>query len=366
MFKIARMKKTFLLLLVTVVASSVFIYTSCKKVTHGTNPTPDNYRLLSYTKVTTQSIIAPPTPTPIITENYRFLYDGSKRVSQIFFTSNDSNKVHAGMSNLSIKFSYNSDSIYKISTDLNTSSIREQDTFIINSFGQITNAYFPTETHSFTYFGSILASEIVSFRDSGTSINANLTYTADHGDFFNRIYDGNLTVTFPDSGIVPYTPPPPYVFRDTFMVLPLDVTWTVTPENGTAAIINHNGISGYTDGISGYFQDAITVNAVDQGGNYVRTGYFPAGYAAKQYYQFYEQQANRTGDYMQIESFTTYGINIYPNQHMVYSMQSPYNTTNVVYNIDADSKVTQITASVKDSLLQNVTNLKYSLQYETD
>ena len=52
MLKIACMKRVFLLFAVVVMAAFLAVYTSCRKShSHPTNPTPDDYRLMSYTKV---------------------------------------------------------------------------------------------------------------------------------------------------------------------------------------------------------------------------------------------------------------------------------------------------------------------------
>ena len=359
------MKRTIFLSVAVVIASCLFVYTSCKKITHPTNPTPEKYRLLSYTKITTQTILIPLTPTPIVTENYRFVYDGSNRVSAIFFTSNDSNKVHKGLANLKIAFLYTADSIYKVSTDLNTSHTMETDTFLQNVNGQIVHAYFPNEVHDFTYYGSLLSNETVTYRDSNTTMQINFTYTSDRNNFLNRLYNGQITVTFPDSGIVPYMAPPPYNFRDTNLTFPIDVTYNTIAPDLTPGTFQHLGYGNKTDVINGYFMDGITVDAVDANGDKIRTGYFPAGIAAKMEYLFYDEQLNRPGDYLQIESFTIYGVDLYPNTKLFYSTTSPYNTTRVSYDIDAESKIGHISATTKDSVLKNLVNVQYALQYET-
>lgn len=364
MFKIACMKKIFLLYFGILAAVFSFTYLSCKKITHPTNPTPANYRLLSYTKVLTQTIIAPPTLTPVITGNYRFVYDGNNRVSQIFFTSNDSNEVKAGLSNLSIVFNYKGDSIYKTTTDLSTSNIRERDTFIQNPQGQITNAYFPNEVHNFSYYGKLLATENVIFRDTNTTLSINMTYTSYNGDFLNRLFDGNLAVHFPDTGIKPYIAPGDTV-RDTVLSLPLNITWTTFFPNSTTSTATHSGINGYSDGMSGFFQNSIIVTAIDPNGVTPRPIIFPAGYCSKQSYLVNDQLGNSTGDYLQLGSFTTYGVNIYQNVHLVKTIISPYNSINIDYTIDADSKITNTSVVIRDSVLKNIVTEQYKLQYET-
>src|ERR1043165_8581704 len=155
------MKRSSTLYIIIALPFLAMMYFSCKKEYHSTNPTPKNFRLLSYTKVTSQSIIFPVTATPVISDNWRFVYRGDQKVAQIFFTTNDSNKLKHGMGNLSIKFTYIADTIYKTSTDLNTGTVKERDTFLINAAGQITNAFFPNEVRTYQYYGILLANESV-------------------------------------------------------------------------------------------------------------------------------------------------------------------------------------------------------------
>jgi hypothetical protein len=360
------MKKTFLLFIATVMSIFLLAYTSCKKVTHPTHPTPDNYRLFGYNKITTRTIVMPLTLTPVVTENYRFVYDGNNRVSQIFFTSNDSTKVNHRTGDLSIKFTYVADSIFKVTTDVRTSTVMERDTFIINGIGQITDAYFPMEVHNFVYYGKLLANETISYRDTNTVIKASVSYTSNNGDFLSRFFDGNLIASFPDTGI---RPPdhivPGDTIRDTVISYPIDVTWTITNPAGITVPVTHTGVSGHTDGLSGYFSSFITVDAVDANGVKVRTGYFPNTYPAQQFYQIYDFLDNRPGDYLHLQSFTTYGVDIYQEVHMLKSISSAWGTINATYTIDGDSKVTNTSVVIRDSLLKNIVAEDYKLQYET-
>src|ERR1035437_5666105 len=87
MFKNASMKKIFLLFITVFSLTIFFICNSCKKTQHPTNPTPANYRILSYT-VTTEGIYP--------SDNYRFYYDSKNRVSEILFSNNDSDGIKVG------------------------------------------------------------------------------------------------------------------------------------------------------------------------------------------------------------------------------------------------------------------------------
>jgi len=321
---------------------------------------------MGYTKVTTQGVVFPSfVATPVVTENYRFVYDGNNRVSQIFFTSNDQAKVLSGIADLSIKFYYSSDSIYKTTTDLRTSTVKERDTFLVNLQGQVVTALFPWEVHKFTYYGKLLATESVTFRDTGTLVTANLIYTSNNGDLLYRLFDGNLYATFPDSGIRSYIPPTD-TFRDTILSLPLHVVWSTYLTNGTVTFTDHMGVGSYSDVLSGYSQNMVSVDAVDDNFVRVRTVFFPAGYTAKQQYEIYDFLDERPGDYLQLESFTTYGINLYQQKHMMHAVTNEFTATKVAYSIDADSKVTNTNVVIKDSLTKNTTSIAYKLQYETN
>jgi hypothetical protein len=360
------MKKLHLLYLAVLTVATCCMLPSCKSKYHDTNPTPDNYRMLGYQKVTTQTVIYPYyIATPTLTENYRFEYDAYNRVSSIYFTSNDQVKVLAGLSDLTMKFDYSTPgTIYKTITDVRTAAIKELDTFYQNPNGQITSAYFPGHYHSFNYYGKLLANENITYRSFNTTISAKVSYTSNNGDFLYRLFNNQLTATFPDSGIMT-TFIPPVLDSDTVLSTPLTVTWTTWDATGTSTVATHNGVNGYSDGLSGYSQNLIRVDAIDQNGIKVRPCYFPAGYTNQLFFQIYDYLNDRPGDYLQVQSFTTYGVNIYENQHMVRGMTSSSANTGISYTIDANSKVTYTSASIKDSVTKNIIREDYKFQYET-
>ena len=359
------MKKFFLLSVVVVMAGFLAMHTSCRKSrSTPTNPTPDDYRILSYTKVLSANIIMPPSVVPLVSENYRFVYNGND-VASIFITSNDSLKVARGLAYLKAEFIRQADTIFKIFTDLKTSTVKERDTFVINTNGQIIHAYFPKEVRHFTYFGKLIATEQVIYRDTGTQLAADLTYTADQGDHLYRLWNETITASFPDSGIAPpFTVP--YIWHDTVLTTPLDIVWGVFDNPSTPKLIENLNHSGKTIQISGSFlQYGAIVNGFDDNMVAFRTGRFPAGYTARQFYEYYDELSNRVGDYQQLESFTTYGVNIYANNHLLWKISSPYSTTTVTYDIDADSKVTFTNVHIQDSVTRNKFNAQYKLQWET-
>ncbi|MCD6013567.1 MAG: hypothetical protein K0Q79_3429 [Flavipsychrobacter sp.] len=359
------MKRFLLLSVAVVMAGFLAMQTSCRKSkSHPTKPTPDDYRIMSYTKVKTANILIPLTVTPIISENYRFEYSGNN-LSAIFFTSNEQAKVVAGMAHTKAVFIRIADTIFKTFTDLNTGSVKERDTFLVNPAGQIIHAYFPTEVRHFTYFGKLIATEQVIYRDTGTELILNLTYTADQGDHYQRLWNETVTVRLPDSGIAPPLTTP-YLWHDTDLTTPIDITWTTFNPLGTPTTVLHANVPGKSDQLSGSnLMFGAVVTGVDKNGVRFRTEVLPPGYTAKEFYEYYDEQANRPGDYKQIESFTTYGINIYQNTHLFWKASSIHNTTKVTYDIDADSKVTRANVTTKDSLTKNIYNSQYAIQWET-
>ncbi len=356
------MKKTQSLYFAALVVALSVIGSSCKKPVHSNYATPSNYRLLSYTKVTSYGIISPPTLAPTITENYTFFYDGYGRVSQIIYTSNDSNLATSGHQYLSSNFSYVGPVIMKTTTQLKSEIPVEIDSFTQNANSQVTNAYFgsvPSVSNTFSYNGKLLTNEAITYNDSGTTITANLAFTANNGDLYQQSFDGNYHATFPDSGIRPIFPVGDP--RDTILVVPLVVTWvTFSP---TPGVVNHNA-SSKSDVLNTQTQYPVSVYATDGNNIFTRTCVFPISLGATQSYDVYKDLPNRVGDYLQLESFSIYGSNIYNNSHLIKTITTPYYTTTIVPTIDADSKITQNVVTTKD-LLGNVTTIVYSLQYQT-
>ena len=92
-------------------------------------------------------------------------------------------------------------------------------------------------------------------------------------------------------------------------------------------------------------------------------------------YQFYTDQANRIGDFLQLNSIARYGFNMYRYSALVRSITTPTDTTRLTYSIDADSKVTQVTAVFADTFSHFPAgsaffhpfsdSMIYNLQYET-
>ena len=350
------MKKLLLLNLVVAIVVVSVLYTACKKPTHPYHPTPSNNRIMSYTKFSTTSLGGLP-----VNESYTFFYDAQKRLSQILYTSNDTFKISDNVANLSITFTYSNDTIYKVYTAVNTAVVVERDTFLQNSFGQITSAYVPGNFYTYNYFGNLISGITKSVYDSGTIISATSTFTSDNGDLLIQSYNGTLSAVFPDSGLSFYL-----IAHDTALTPPLNVTWTDFHPLGTVTTTTHIA-GGYSDILTGYTTgDPVMIQAID---NYGVIAYdtciWPGGTFPKESYYVYPDLQNRTGDYLQIESFTQYGANLYQNAHLsreIIDQNGP--TTTINYTIDADSKITQ-TYVVKTDAQKNTYTTVYKLQYET-
>ena len=330
---------------------------SCKKITHDPNPTPGNIRLMGFTVTTSPTKIVPTFyPMQTVTTNYSFYYDGNNKLSQLYYSTNDSNVVKTGKGATISTFTYAGNTINKVTTLTASSVVLERDTFTVNS-GLVTTANFPFMAFSFQYYGQLLLHENFTYRDSGTSVSASTTYTSTNSDFLTRTFDGVLHATFPDSGYKPVLVFPDTV-RDTVLSLPLAVTWTTLGAGG--AVVSHAATT-YSDQLTGYSENEVVLNAVDPNGILVRPVTFPADLGANKSYLFYGDQ-NRTGDYLQLMSFVIYGMNIYNNANLVKNIKSPYYTTDIIYYIDGDSKIKSLNVTQTDKF-GNVYTSVYNLQY---
>jgi hypothetical protein len=358
------MKKLFLLYIAGILLISLFLHSSCKKVTHPLYATPGNYRVQSYTKISYNASGA------TVNSNYTFYYDGSGRVSKILFTSNDSSAGTEGKEYTSSTFSYFSDSIIKTTTEVNTAVVLETDTFVTNPQGLIAYVYMPDYVASFQYLGKLLTIETEEYKgDSGTSISASaMNYTSSNSDLLLRTFSGSLSLTasWGDTGRNAALNPP-----DVQFVPPFTVQW-ISYTGTTPAIVTHSGVTGFSDVLNGYNTGGpIEVTITDANGAINRdTCIFPQDLALAQAYSVYTALPNRSGDYLQLESFTKYGANIYQNAHLISKIANPNDTISVHYVIDADSKITQTVVNTKYALSSipssNFTaSVVYDIQYET-
>ena len=358
------MKKILLINLAVIMVFLSLLCISCKKTVHPTHPTPANNRLLSYTKFSTSTIIG----APAINENFRFYYDGSQKLIQIVYSSNDSTSKYNPAGDLSekiINFTYTNDTIYKTIKSTRSGLIFEIDTFIQNSYGFITQAFTAGEMNSYGYFGKLITNTGKSSYDSGTTIYATSTYTSDNGDLLNRAYDGTLHASFPDSGLIDVGGG---LLQRAYLYAPLNVYWT---DLQTGKVTTHKLVPGYSDVFTGYTMgDSIAIRVTDTATvnpNVVAfdTLIWAGGIWPRESFYVYPDLDNRTGDYLQIESYTMYGSNIYQNAHLVRQIVEQNGpTTNVTYTIDADSKITQTYVTKTDRYFNKFTTV-YKFQYAT-
>ena len=352
------MKKIFLITLSAIAVLCSVLYTSCKKIIHPAHPVPNNARILSYSKFSSS-----PFAYRDLTENFRFYYDGNQRLVQIIYSTNDSVSLATGAGDQSITFTYRNDSIYKVITAVHIPLVLERDTFQVNSYGFIKWAYTPGEIHNYDYYGKLIYLDKKVAYDSGTAISASHTYTSNNGDLLVGSYDGTLTVNFPDSGISFFVFP-----HDTALTAPYTVTWVDFGTTTASTIITkHTGVPFRSDVLTGYASGnpvAVVIN--DNWGVFAYdTLIWPGGIWRKEGFTVYGDLEDRPGDYLQIESFTKYGVNIYQNAHLlrqIYEENGP--TTEVRYTIDADSKITETYVTKTDRLGNKFTTI-YKFQYET-
>jgi hypothetical protein len=336
------MKKNFSLYIVALILLSTFAGTSCKKRIHANAPTPNNVRMLGYTKITTYTPAGFTGISPTVTEKFRFYYDQINRLAKITYTGNDTFAIYKD-----ITFTYKGDTVYKNTKNILTNSIVQRDTFILNSNGLLVTAYTPNLINTYEYYGQLLARKI----QKATShrhieMTAQSTYTSVNGDFLKNNYDGLLKVDF----IEVKTPLTINYYQDIppFTLFNIQTLVSYEFETHTIANFNYNPIKiKMTDTV--FKQDSLI---------------FPGSDWIGESYHFYTEDANRIGDFLQLESFTMYGNNIFRNAHLVESMTSRNRSAYITYNIDAFSKITQTRYSESDSVLNNKT-IVYDIQYET-
>jgi hypothetical protein len=275
-------------------------------------------------------------------ETYTFSYDASNRLSQVLYTTNDSATVKTSLSSVGTRavFSYSNDSIYKVTSVLRTGAFIDSNIYIKNREGQIITAYLPNHVIQFEYYGKLLSKRTDKYFHNATSIGATKNYTSDNADFLAWTFDGNLTANFPHADTAPFT-----------------VDWV------TALATTTHTATTYSDVFTGYNKLPITMNFKDAFGH-TDTVSFPGGIRSTESYGVFPDKFNRPGDYMYIESFITFGVDIYQQAHLMKSITNTGFTTNVTYEIDADSKITTTNVHTRDSLSHNVIS-NYRFQYET-
>lgn len=317
---------------------------SCKKIIHSGAPTPNNVRMVAYNKITTiEQSVPVPLPAAKVNESYRFYYDLSGRVSQIVYTGNDSTAFH-----LRSEFLYKLDTIIKTTSNVLTNSVLEIDTFVLNNDGQVVSAYFPGYKTTFEYFGKLLVREsTVANEYRHITMSAGRTYTSVNGDFLKSTADNQLQVNYTDLT----NPLRIYYFTIDSSTYPLvDSMFYYSLSDMSQTIIPYN----YRPL---YLHVTDTLDTLD-------SLIYPGNVWANESYHFWTEDANRTGDYLQLESFTKYGVNIYQNSHLVESIAATNRNAYITYDKDSYNKILQTTVVTKDSVLNKYTTT-YDIQYET-
>jgi len=357
------MKK--LLLLCSVVVA--LTYTSCKKPVHSLQPTPNNVRLMSYT-ATTHLLSTSLVDTT--SDNYTFFYDGNNRVIKILFSTSDTTKINHWLqhqTSVNMTFYYSNDTCIKTIAALSGTPVIEIDTFIINSStGLIATTFTPGVVTNYQYYGKLLAIQSDEYYNNYhgvTTVSDTRDYTSDNGNFLASSFNGTLNVTFPSTMSVT-----PYAMRDYWMnITGLNTTApNLIDVHHTPQIpgIVHTGLTTYTDQLDYTMSGTpLLIFATDTSRDTCYVDY-PGNVWPSQSYSFYTNLANRTGDYLQLTSFSLWGNNLYQNANLVHTIVNSGYTTNVTYNIDSYSNITQMTAVIVDSLA-NTRNITYNLQYET-
>ncbi len=351
------MKKSCSLYFAVALAGASFVYSSCKKIVHATNTTPANVRMMGMTKTTTNTIaVAIPGYSPAAqeVESYSFSYDANNRLSQVLYSNNLPTDVVGGTANQIITFTYGGDTIYKTITAVQTTIGIEKDTFIVNGAGQIVTTYMPGVIRNYQYYGKLITGISETYYGVpnsgvptsplgpyGVALTTNSTFTSNNGDLLAQQHAATIDASF-ISAVIP----------------PLLIKWIFLA--GTVDTVTHSPIKASTDVITDNTIYPVVVYAADSFGNYV-WGYYPGNFGTDNYH-VYDLLTDRPGDYLQIESFILYGVNLYQTNHLIKSIANNRYTTTAAYTIDGDSKITEADVNILD-VTSNNTNIVYRYTY---
>lgn len=341
------MKQATWLQCAAVLLSASLFTSSCKKSTKDLHPTPVNTRLKAYT-IQHNDHLAIGGDQAVVNENYTFYYDAQNRVSQILYTSNNA-ATYNTTARQSIAFTYMSDTVIKVRTDLKQNLIIETDTFLLNSNNLITKVYKPNYIGSFDYYGKLLIRQTDDYIVYGQiDISRSLEFTSYNGDFLTMQVENTLHANISTSKL------------DTTIVTPLSAGWAdfTIP---TATTATHT-LKGFTDTYSPYTGHLVSLTVVDNNG-IILNGFFPGGTSLNVDYSMYQDKDNRIGDYLQMTSFTEYGYNLYQNNHLVRKIANANRTTDVDYTFDSDNKINQLNVTTTDSVSNQYLST-YKLTYE--
>lgn len=336
------MRKYSLLNVVATVVLGSLLAVACKKPYHPSAPSPNNVRMLGYQKITTYkpSLSSAPIPNPVY-ETFRFYYDVKNRLSKIQYSVDGLSPKH-----YDYDFTYyggNNDTIVKKTTDIIANLILQSDTFYTSN-GLLTEAHTPFLINKYEYYGRLVARNI---RTATTYRNIELRtesiYTSIDGDLLENQFNNKAELS---------------IFN---MTSPYDIhffQWSAPGVPDTTNLRN-NASSTYT---KAYNMKPIFVHVTDAASKKDSVDFAGADWVNERYH-FYTDNYNRPGDWLWLQSYTMYGMNIYNNAHMVESITQRDKSVYVKYDIDAFNLVTRTTVDMKDSVL-NKTNYTYNIEWE--
>jgi hypothetical protein len=201
----------------------------------------------------------------------------------------------------------------------------------------------------YQYLGKLMVRNTAIAHDPTGTATTVSTITSTSGNFLELTYDGQLAFSFTD-------------LQPSYSTIHLDYAYNNSTL--TAHIIDsvHETINGSTKTVDGYTRVPMTVMAVDTLHD-TAYAFYPGLIWSKEDYTFTGDN-NRIGDYLQLQSFSIYGANIYQNNNLVKSIKNSGYTKNMTYTMDAQSEITETDVSIVDSL-GGTSSLVYKLQYQT-
>ncbi len=263
------MKRCLLQLSTYIILLAVFIFSSCKNVTHYPHPSSGHMRISSYSTVGTVTQTIPTYTVTAENDNYSFGYDALNRVSYIIFTCNNPAKY-----NTNSYFNYSNDTIYKSVYATKPTLLLELDTFVLNQNGLIGVAYVPGFTTTFQYYENLLT--IMQQTNEATGAVTKNTYTSIVGNWLENTSSLGASYTQDYTYYTDYTNRPgDYMQIGSFTMYGANVypyasmVRSITQANGTVTTARYNidansnvlntiaqtvDLSGHSDSVSYNFQ----------------------------------------------------------------------------------------------------------------
>jgi hypothetical protein len=221
-----------------------------------------------------------------------------------------------------------------------------------NTIGTSTSTVSPTANTSngnYTFsYDSLNRVSFVTFTTNSLFLsNQDISYTYSNDTIYKVI-----------TTLKPNTP----IERDTFIVNSQgQITIAFTP-NTTTTFQYYESLLTTVITTNNSAKTSVTVTYTSDVGNFLNST-SSVGATNYQTFNYFFDYVNRIGDYYQLMSFTQYGVGIYQYAKLLRSVTQPTQSTNIVYNIDAYSNITQSTVSIISSTGIDTTTV-YNLQYE--